>query len=238
MPDDAPKPQQWYFSTDGRRQGPFTSKQLRAEAAVGRLKPDHMVWKEGMAAWAKASKVRGLFASAVESHAASPVEPVISDEVITDWLGESHRPSPRADVEIDSSPPVFTPSDSETKACPYCGETILAVARKCKHCGEFLDDSKKKPGRVFFKASGDFIGLMCSYHVMDENRKVLAKLKPNQSFEVPISSNTTMYVLYSCGFAGAVEVKCRAHEVNRFSICLSQMGMGCVVSRVDLIDSD
>ncbi|MBO4874158.1 MAG: hypothetical protein J5542_02440 [Bacteroidales bacterium] len=27
----------------------------------------------------------------------------------------------------------------ETKRCPYCGEEILAVARKCKHCGEWLD---------------------------------------------------------------------------------------------------
>lgn len=28
---------------------------------------------------------------------------------------------------------------SDTRACPVCGETILAVARKCKHCGEYLD---------------------------------------------------------------------------------------------------
>ena len=26
-----------------------------------------------------------------------------------------------------------------TKACDFCGERILAVAKKCKHCGEFLD---------------------------------------------------------------------------------------------------
>ena len=27
----------------------------------------------------------------------------------------------------------------QTKTCPYCGEEILAIAKKCKHCGEFLD---------------------------------------------------------------------------------------------------
>ncbi len=32
----------------------------------------------------------------------------------------------------------------ETKRCPYCGEEILAVAKKCKHCGEWLDDDDKE----------------------------------------------------------------------------------------------
>ena len=27
----------------------------------------------------------------------------------------------------------------ETKKCPYCGNEILAVAKKCKHCGTWLD---------------------------------------------------------------------------------------------------
>jgi hypothetical protein len=28
-----------------------------------------------------------------------------------------------------------------TKPCPFCAETILADAKKCKHCGEFLDET-------------------------------------------------------------------------------------------------
>lgn len=29
--------------------------------------------------------------------------------------------------------------EEEKKRCPYCGEEILAIAKKCKHCGEWLD---------------------------------------------------------------------------------------------------
>ncbi len=27
----------------------------------------------------------------------------------------------------------------QTKPCPFCGEQIMETAKKCKHCGEFLD---------------------------------------------------------------------------------------------------
>lgn len=31
----------------------------------------------------------------------------------------------------------------EKTRCPYCGEEILVGAKKCKHCGEWLDPNSK-----------------------------------------------------------------------------------------------
>jgi hypothetical protein len=35
------------------------------------------------------------------------------------------------------------PITVDTKPCPMCGEQILAVARKCRHCGEYLDPTAR-----------------------------------------------------------------------------------------------
>ncbi len=44
----------------------------------------------------------------------------------------------------NASSPALSAAAEETKRCPFCGEVILAIARKCKHCGEFLD--RAQPG--------------------------------------------------------------------------------------------
>lgn len=38
----------------------------------------------------------------------------------------------------------MTEPDTSTHPCPFCAEPILLAARKCKHCGEFLDEVSPK----------------------------------------------------------------------------------------------
>jgi hypothetical protein len=44
----------------------------------------------------------------------------------------------------------------ETKACPWCAETILAAAKKCKHCGELLTGEKTGIAMTVPKAAAWF----------------------------------------------------------------------------------
>ncbi len=49
-------------------------------------------------------------------------------------------PAP-ASAPVSTAAPAPIPAfeTEPTRRCPFCGEVILAIARKCKHCGEFLD---------------------------------------------------------------------------------------------------
>jgi len=54
---------EWHYSKNGQQHGPVSAADLKAMAQAGELAPTDKVWKEGMAEWKAAGKIKGLFPS-------------------------------------------------------------------------------------------------------------------------------------------------------------------------------
>lgn len=62
----------WYYAQDDREHGPVTGAHIAGMARSGKLRPDDLVWREGMEDWRPARAIKGLFHSQSEdvpSHA-------------------------------------------------------------------------------------------------------------------------------------------------------------------------
>lgn len=93
---------------------------------------------------------------------ATPVRPVVAEpmpmgqpmmpmvQVVQQFveIGPVSRPAMQPATPVAeplAAPTVPELPAPEKKQCPFCGEDILKMAVKCKHCGEFLDGSGPKP---------------------------------------------------------------------------------------------
>jgi hypothetical protein len=54
----------WFFAFNGQQQGPYDEAQFRDFIARGAVKPDTLVWTEGMSGWQRAADVPGLMTGA------------------------------------------------------------------------------------------------------------------------------------------------------------------------------
>jgi len=54
-------PVEWYYAQDDKQIGPVSASEMKRLADAGILKPDDLVWREGMGEWIPASNVKGLF---------------------------------------------------------------------------------------------------------------------------------------------------------------------------------
>jgi hypothetical protein len=91
MPDRA-----WYYASGGQQRGPVKTAQLKQMATAGELKPDDLVWCDGMANWSPASTVKGLFAAnAARAGDSSPTQPM--EDTLPHESADSIRTATAAD---------------------------------------------------------------------------------------------------------------------------------------------
>lgn len=78
VPPPLPQHTTYYVAHNGQQQGPFGVAQLQQMAMQGQLKPETLVWTQGMAGWAAASTVQELATIFAQTPPPLPPVPPIS----------------------------------------------------------------------------------------------------------------------------------------------------------------
>jgi hypothetical protein len=87
----------WYYATDEKKLGPFSSAQLKELAAAGQLLPSHTVWKEGVEKGVLAARVKNLFPVPKENPPPAP-------EALSPYLAPQTKGS-EAELIKEAPPP-------------------------------------------------------------------------------------------------------------------------------------
>jgi GYF domain 2 len=104
---------EWYYQKGDQKTGPITSKQLKYMAATGNIRPDDLVWNEGMAKPVPAKKVKGLFERTdsvsspklSQSNKGPKSQSVEQPQVIETWVEQppiAEKPAPSEPFEESS----------------------------------------------------------------------------------------------------------------------------------------
>ncbi len=103
---EPPNMAEWYYARNNQRLGPVSMEQLKQLSSRGELSPTDLVWKDGMANWAAANTVTGLFTAAAPApmapRQAAVVAPApgVTDDDVVQLMPGSGGPSFMDDVML------------------------------------------------------------------------------------------------------------------------------------------
>lgn len=137
-------PDQWYYEHEMHRCGPVSSRQLRAFAAAGVIRPTDTIWKEGVERGVVAAKVKNLFVAAAPLAADGPtgLVPLTSEHAQDRPTGVTAAAGP-----VPATKPAVFPLTARTaakklRAVAVRGMVIIAqdgthvqFMNKCSACG-------------------------------------------------------------------------------------------------------
>jgi hypothetical protein len=134
----------WFYAENDLQCGPVDEKELVALIAKADIQPDTLIWTEGMVEWERADR---FFEFSM-----TPPPSVAGGSVPTNLEIAKNSDQDRSELP-DGSQPHSSQHRGETmassnmeKACSACGELILLSARKCKHCGEWIEPPSASAG--------------------------------------------------------------------------------------------
>ena len=119
---------EWYYARDNKQNGPVSAVELKRLANAGQLKPDDLIWREGMAEWSPAKNVRGLFDE--EGRAGGAADAMAADHPASGLLTEKKAGKHLFDKFLDWCRPKFDAKfiESTSKFLRQCGSYGLFVA--------------------------------------------------------------------------------------------------------------
>ena len=133
------KPVEWYYARDNQQHGPVSSVELKQLALAGQLRPEDLVWREGMTEWAPAQHVRGLFeteTAPAAAHTATTAEAAVEPTAPTTEEKTPAAPAPTLPV---SPAPRRHPLDPlvEWSRSRFDARLVDLVARFFRECGSY-----------------------------------------------------------------------------------------------------
>jgi uncharacterized RDD family membrane protein YckC len=109
----------WYYAEAGQQKGPVSESELDGLYSAGTIKPDTLVWKEGMADWQPYRVARATLATGAQ---------------VTGPAGGSSAPAPAGGIVCSQCGQTFSPGEviryGDVWVCANCKPTFLQKVRE------------------------------------------------------------------------------------------------------------